>query len=92
MRAIDGVNLKELLNQARNNATKQIATQMVGYLRGLVIDEHNLRLKAERLHGEAEKAAEAASARAEQIERIRTGDWSAIELDELHDTKDKKGA
>ena len=93
MREIETINLTDLLNGAERAASKSIESQLSNYIKGLILDEQNLFLMAHRLRDEADKAAKAADEVHDQIERIRSGHWPAIDIEELRDSKqDKKGA
>jgi hypothetical protein len=87
MDPIPGINLPDIVKGSEVAARKMAEATLAGYVRGLMLDCHNLDMKALRLRQESEKAQEAASARRQQLLKITQGDWSAIEPFELTASK-----
>lgn len=77
-------------NEVALKAVQKIAeSRIADYIRGLYIQSHNLSMKACRLRNEAELAEASARKCLDLIERIKNGDWEAIEPFELADKQDK---
>lgn len=83
MDPIQGISLSDVAKSAEQGARKLAEQHIASYVRGLMVDVHNLEAKALRLAEESRKAKEAADSRRAQLDRIMKGDWTAIEPFEL---------
>lgn len=84
------LDLPKLLDDAKQRTRKIAVEAITKYLRGLLLQQHNLSMKAERLAQESTQAEVQRRAILEKIEAIQAGDWSALDPLELADKPDKK--
>lgn len=87
MQAMKTIDLAKVCEGAATQATKDVEKQVQGYVAGLIYKQQSLLAKASRLRCEADQKAAEAAAVAEQIEKIKGGDWAAVEY-ELKDKGD----
>jgi hypothetical protein len=90
MDKIDGIELRGPLANAEKAFQKTAEGRITDYVRGLMIQEHNLRMKVARLETETALARESASLLQKKLEQIRAGDWSVIEPFEIKGDSDAK--
>ena len=85
MNAISGIDLKKVSEQADKAFVKIAESRLVDYVRGLKVQAHNQRMKAQRLRHEAEQAEAAVLKIDEQVGKIVEGAWDSIEPLELQE-------
>ena len=90
MEPITGVKMDQVIEAATKAFDKIATARMTDYTRGLMLKEHNQRMKVQRLRDEADAAEKSANETAAQIERLRSGDWSSVEPLELADVQSKE--
>lgn len=83
MTQFDGVDLGKALANATQAVTKDAEKKVTNLIEGLLRKRHDQQVKAVRLAQESEQAKAAAEAITAQIDKIKAGDWSAIDEFEL---------
>lgn len=85
MEPIPGIDLGKLDEVATVAYRKLVQARVSDYLRGLLVQHHNMYMKADRLRREAEQMDVQREVVRKKIADLRAGDWSAIEPFELTD-------
>ena len=85
MEPISGVQLGKLTEPAEQAYRKLVQARVSDMLKGLLVQEHNLRMKSARLRGEAEQADLQRQSILERIEKFKNNDWTAVEPFEISD-------
>lgn len=85
MEPIEGIDLGKLDEGATAAYKKLIQARVSDYLRGMLVQAHNLTMKGDRLRREADQSDAQLKVLREKITKMKAGDWSVIEPFELTD-------
>jgi len=85
MDPIPGIDLGKLDEAAQQAYRKLVQARVSDLLKGLLVQRHNLAMKAARLRTEADQADGQRKVLDDRITRMQTGDWSAVEPFEITD-------
>lgn len=87
MKAIKGINLSELVVKAKGNACKVMEGQITKVVQGMIIDTENARLKVVRAEKALKEAQDSLQNKIDQTDNVLSGDWSALDIGELKESK-----
>lgn len=87
MDPIPGLDLHKLNEEATGLFQKAARTRVVDHLRGIMLQAHNLQMKAHRLRMEADQADESRRVIEKKIKGFQGGDWSVLDPLDIPDSK-----
>lgn len=86
---IEGVNISDLISEARNAVKKQTCDVAIGGIKGIMFDMVNLEVRITRTKTELAKAEGQLEGLRKRLAEIESGKWELIPI-EVKETEDSK--
>lgn len=80
-----------LCNAAEKEVGKAAESQVKNWIKGLMVDIANGGMKSRRLRDEADAVDAKTAEKQSQLDKIKSGDWTAIQIEEIRGDKSDKG-
>lgn len=87
---LNEMDIVALFAAAEKESSKAAEAQVKNWIKGLIVDCANLELKARRLREEADAVDAKRAEKVAQLDRVKSGDATAIQIDEFREGKGGK--